>query len=125
MFVNWVRNLSLIITVLLLVTVSQAVLAEAVESTEPKTAKRIVLVIGEGNDFAGCEKLGSVAGQSEESDNEKPYPQRLIIARTNLQKAAADLGADTVHVLNSNTTRFEVPGVTKQIIFSGEAYACE
>lgn len=111
-----------------MVSVSQTVLAEAAKpdgADDPQTRPRIIMLIGDEQDFTGCRELGSVTGQSEESDNEKTYPQRLIIARTNLQKAAADLGGNTVHVLRSNTTRFEIPGVTKQIIFSGVAYACE
>lgn len=95
------------------------------ETTDTPPAKPIVLLIGEEQDFTGCKKLGSVTGASQESDNDKTYPQRLIIARTNLQNEAASMGANTIHVLRSNTTRIEVPGVNKQIIFSGEAYYCE
>lgn len=128
MFLSWIKYLLTFTVVLLMVSVSQTVLAEAAkpdEADDPQSRPRIIMVIGDEQDFTGCRELGSVTGQSEESDNEKTYPQRLIIARTNLQKAAADLGGNTVHVLRSNTTRFEIPGVTKQIIFSGVAYACE
>jgi len=128
MFLSWIKYLLTFTMVLLMVSVSQTVLAEAAkpdEADDPQSRPRIIMVIGDEQDFTGCRELGSVTGQSEESDNEKTYPQRLIIARTNLQKAAADLGGNTVHVLRSNTTRFEIPGVTKQIIFSGVAYACE
>jgi Domain of unknown function (DUF4156) len=95
------------------------------ETTDTRPAKPIVLLLGEEQDFTGCKKLGSVTGASQESDNDKPYPQRLITARTNLQNEAARMGANTIHVLRSNTSRIEVPGVNRQIIFSGEAYYCE
>ncbi|HQU63318.1 MAG: DUF4156 domain-containing protein [Nitrosomonas sp.] len=110
------------IIVLTVMMTSGPVLAEA---TDSRPAKPILLLIGEEQDFTGCTKLGSVTGASQESDNDKPYPQRLIIARTNLQNEAASMGANTIHVLRSNTTRIEVPGVNRQIIFSGEAYYCE
>ncbi|MBX3629447.1 MAG: DUF4156 domain-containing protein [Nitrosomonas sp.] len=114
------------IAVLAMVVASCPVLADTAANTaDTRPAKPIVLLIGEVQDFAGCEKLGSVTGASQESDNDKTYPQRLIIARTHLQNEAASMGANTIHVLRSNTARFEVPGVNKQIIFSGEAYYCE
>ncbi|MCW5618599.1 MAG: DUF4156 domain-containing protein [Nitrosomonas sp.] len=114
------------IAVLAMVVASCPVLADtAANTTDTRPAKPIVLLIGEVQDFTGCEKLGSVTGASQESDNDKTYPQRLIIARTHLQNEAASMGANTIHVLRSNTARFEVPGVNKQIIFSGEAYYCE
>lgn len=130
MFVNGFRCLFSIMIVMLVFAASQVVMAETAKPDETGVADsqpkpRIVLLIGEEQDFTGCKKLGSISGQSEESDNEKPYPQRLIIARTNLQKAAADLGGNTIHVLKSNTTRFDLPGMTKQVMFSGEAYDCE
>lgn len=98
---------------------------EGESASASTTGKRVMMLIGDAQDFRGCEKLGSVKGASQESDNEKPYPQRLIIARTNLQQETANLGGNTVHVLRSNTARFEVPGVTKQIEFHGVAYHCE
>jgi hypothetical protein len=110
----------MVLTVVIMV--SHPILA-AKNDTRP--ARPIVLLIGEEQDFTGCKKLGSVTGASQESDNDKPYPQRLIIARTNLQNEAASIGANTIHVLRSNTSRIEVPGVDKQIIFLGEAYHCE
>ncbi|MDC8445190.1 MAG: DUF4156 domain-containing protein [Nitrosomonas sp.] len=110
------------IIILTVITTSCPVLAEA---TDTRPAKPIVLLLGEEQDFTGCKKLGGVTGASQESDNDKTYSQRLIIARTNLQNEAAGMGANTIHVLRTNTTRIEIPGVNKQIIFSGEAYYCE
>jgi hypothetical protein len=111
-----------VIVLTVAIMVSHPVLAE---TNDNRPARPIVLLIGEEQDFTGCKKLGSVRGASQESDNDKPYPQRLIIARTNLQNEAAGMGANTIHVLRSNTSRIEVPGVSKQIIFLGEAYHCE
>jgi len=128
MFSNWIKFLSTFAVVLLMVSVSQTVMADAdkpEETADSQSNPRVIMLIGEAQDFTGCRELGKVTGQSEESDNEKPYPNRLIIARTNLQKAVVELGGNTVHVLSSNTTRFDIPGVTKQIIFSGVAYACK
>jgi hypothetical protein len=122
MFAIATNQLLFRIVILAVFMISHPVLAEA---TDSQPAKPILLLIGEEQDFTGCTKLGSVTGASQESDNDKPYPQRLIIARTNLQNEAASMGANTIHVLRSNTTRIEVPGVNKQIIFSGEAYYCE
>ena len=114
------------IAVLAMVVASCPVLADtAADAADTRPAKPIVLLIGEAQDFTGCEKLGSVTGTSQESDNDKTYPQRLIIARTHLRNEAAGMGANTIHVLRSNTARFEVPGANKQIVFSGEAYYCE
>lgn len=122
MFAIATNQLLFRIVILAVFMISHPVLAEA---TDTRPNKPILLLIGEEQDFTGCTKLGSVTGASQESDNDKPYPQRLIIARTNLQNEAASMGANTIHVLRSNTTRIEVPGVNKQIIFSGEAYYCE
>ncbi|MCC6921696.1 MAG: DUF4156 domain-containing protein [Nitrosomonas sp.] len=122
MFAITTNQLLFRIVILAVFMISHPVLAEA---TDTRPNKPILLLIGEEQDFTGCTKLGSVTGASQESDNDKPYPQRLIIARTNLQNEAASMGANTIHVLRSNTTRIEVPGVNKQIIFSGEAYYCE
>ncbi len=114
------------IVVLAMVMASYPVLAGTMTDTaDIRPAKPMVLLIGETQDFTGCEKLGRVTGASQESDNDKTYPQRLIIARTHLQNEAVSMGANTIHVLRSNTARFEVPGANKQIIFVGEAYYCE
>ena len=95
------------------------------ETSEPQATKPIVLLVGEEQDFTGCKMLGNITGASQESDNDKTYPERLIIARNNLKNQAIDLGANTIHVLRSNTARFEIPGAQKQIIFSGNAYFCK
>ncbi len=122
-------RLLLKIVVSTMVVVSGSVLADTADTvadtTETRSAKPIVLLLGDAQDFIGCEKRGSVTGASQESDNDKTYPQRFIIARTQLQNEAANMGANTIHVLRSNTARFEIPGANKQIIFSGEAYYCE
>ena len=74
MIVNWFRCQLSIMFVMLLFTASQAVLAEKAdpdETADSQVKPRIVMVIGPEQDFSGCRELGSVTGQSEESDNEK------------------------------------------------------
>lgn len=96
------------------------------EKPAAKPAESIVLLLGEEQDLSGCKLLGKVTGASQDSDNELSYPERLIIARDNLRNATAELGGNAIHVIRTyNTARFEVPGVDKKIIFSGNAYFCE
>ncbi|MCB1984532.1 MAG: DUF4156 domain-containing protein [Burkholderiales bacterium] len=115
-------RLLITIAVLAMLSVSHSAIAETPAS---KSTESILLMIGKEQDLAGCKLLGSVTGASQDSDNDLTYPERLIIARDNLRAETAKLGGNAVHVIRSNTTRFEIQGVDKKIVFLGNAYRCE
>ena len=115
-------RLLITIAVLAMLSVSHSAIAETPAS---KSTESILLMIGKEQDLAGCKLLGSVTGASQDSDNDLTYPERLIIARDNLRAETAKLGGNAVHVIRSNTTRFEIQGVDKKIVFLGNAYHCE
>ena len=97
-------------------------------SAQPDAAKPVVIVVGDQS-LDNCELLGKIKGTSSQDgspDDNTPYVDRLIKARNNLREGAQKLGANTVHIINSNTSgKYEVPGVTKEIIHIGNAYRCE
>ncbi|MBL8497408.1 DUF4156 domain-containing protein [Nitrosomonas sp. JL21] len=97
-------------------------------SAQPDVVKPVVIVVGDQN-LEGCESLGKVRGSSSENesaDDDAPYVERLIKARNHLRAEAQKLGANTVHIINSNTSgKYEVPGTNKEIVHVGNAYRCE
>lgn len=97
-------------------------------SPHAAAAKPVIIVVGDQS-LEGCEPLGKVKGSSNpdgSADDNIPYVDRLIKARNHLKEETQKLGADTVHIINSNTSgRYEVPGVSKEIIHIGNAYRCE
>ena len=94
-------------------------------TSEPEPSESVILLIGENQDLTGCKLLGKVTGATQESDQDATYPERLAIARNNLRNETRKLGGNAVHVLQNNAGRFEVPGVDKKIVFSGNAYRCK
>lgn len=95
------------------------------DTSEPEPSESVILLIGENQDLTGCKLLGKVTGATQESDQDATYPERLAIARNNLRNETRKLGGNAVHVLQNNAGRFEVPGVDKKIVFSGNAYRCK
>ncbi len=95
------------------------------DTSEPEPSESVILLIGENQDLTGCKLLGKVTGATQESDLDATYPERLAIARNNLRNETRKLGGNAVHVLQNNAGRFEVPGVDKKIVFSGNAYRCK
>lgn len=97
-------------------------------AAQPEGMKPVVIMVGDQS-LDGCELLGKVRGSSHENgaaDDNVHYVDRLIKARNNLGEEAQKLGANTVHIINSNTSgKYEVPGASKEIIHIGNAYRCE
>jgi len=97
-------------------------------SAQPEATKPVIIVVGDQS-LESCELLGKVKGSSSQNgstDDNTPYVDRLIKARNHIREEAQKLGADTVHIINSNTSgKYEVPGASKEIIHIGNAYRCE
>ena len=93
----------------------------------PNDPTTVMILLGE-QVLTSCKLLGNVTGSSLNSENEAPYPVRLMSARNKLRNEAASLGGNTVHVKQidaRNAGRFEIPGTDKKITFTGQAYFCE
>lgn len=103
------------------------IIMDCAEISAQSETKSVTIQVGEqGPD--GCRLLGQVKGSSNNShvvEDDASYVDRLIRARNNLRSATQKLGGNTVHIIHSNNTgKYEIPGVSKKVVFIGNAYYC-